>query len=136
MRLWERLAELRRERGYTLRDLRDRIEEKTGERLSISYLSELERTDTSPPIETLVRIARGYDLSLHNVLAPVDFYGGGTDARYPDALRELRESGSLDDEWMATLARIEFRGQRPQTKDEWLAIYAMLKAFLTSRPKG
>lgn len=133
MRLSERLAELRREQGYTLKDLRDRIEQRTGERLSISYLSELERTDTAPPLETLVRIARGYEISLHDLLAPVDFYGEGTVAQFPEILQQLRQEHVLDDEWAATLARIEFRGHRPQTRDEWLAIYQMLKAFIEPR---
>ena len=139
MRLRDRLAELRREHGLTLRELRDRITERTGERLSISYLSELERTDTFPSVETLARLARGYDLTLPQLLAPVEILSGaGTDdgaTGYPAALRALHEQGQVDDEWAATLARIEFRGRRPETETEWLAIHGVLRALLEPKTR-
>jgi transcriptional regulator with XRE-family HTH domain len=134
VKLKERLAELRRERGLTLRQLRNDIEERTGDRLSISYLSELERTDGVPSVETLARISAGYGLSLYDLLAPVDspvdFSGRGSGARYPKALQALKERGELDEEWLETLSRIEYRGRRPRTEEEWLAIHAMLRAFI------
>lgn len=134
MKLRDRLAELRREKNITLRELRERIEEHTGEKLSVSYLSELERMDAVPSVETLARVAAGYDLSLYDLLAPVDspvdFSGRGSNAQYPEALRKLKESQEIDEEWLETLARIEFRGLRPQTEAEWMAIYSMLNAFI------
>ncbi len=134
MKLRDRLAELRMERGFTLRELRDSIHERTGEKLSISYLSELERTDVVPSIETLAKVSAGYGMSLYDLLAPVDspvdFSGKGSEARYPKALRTLKDKGEVDEEWLETLARIEYRGRRPRTEDEWLAIYRMLKAFI------
>ena len=139
MRLRDRLAELRREHALTLRELRDRIHERTGERLSISYLSELERTDTFPSVETLARLARGYDLTLLELLAPVEILAvGGTDtsaAGYPAGLRALREQGQGDGEWAATLARIEFRGRRPETETDWLAIHGVLRALLEPKTR-
>lgn len=134
MELKHRLAELRRECGITLRELRERIRERAGEKLSISYLSELERTNIVPSVETLARVAAGYELSLYDLLAPVDspvdFSGRGSDAQYPEALRALKDNGQIDEEWLETLARIEFRGRRPRTESEWLAIYSMLNAFI------
>jgi XRE family transcriptional regulator, regulator of sulfur utilization len=134
VKLKDRLAELRRERGITLRRLRDDIEERTGEKLSISYLSELERTDGVPSVETLARISAGYGMSLYDLLAPVDapvnFSGRGSGAQYPKTLQALKEKGKLDEEWLETLSRIEYRGRRPRTEEEWLAIHAMLRAFI------
>lgn len=134
MELRHRLAELRRESRMTLRELRERISERTGTKLSISYLSELERTDTVPSVETLGRVAAGYDLSLYDLLAPVDspvdFSGGGTHAQYPEALRTLLQEERIDEEWAKTLSRIEFRGRRPSTEAEWVAIYSTLNAFI------
>ncbi len=132
MKLRERLAGLRRERGWTLRELRERIEERTGERTSISYLSEVERADGYPSVETLARLARAYDLTLQQLLAPVEILGSDADGEdhYPRALRLLREQHRIDPEWASTLERIEFRGRRLETEDEWLAIYAILKALL------
>ncbi len=140
MNLQDRLAELRRERGLTLRQLRDRIAERTDERLSISYLSELERTGGFPSVETLARLARGYGLTLQQLLEPVEILNGGDGgnaaASYPAALRALHEQGRIDAEWAATLARIEFRGRRPETEDEWVAIHGVLKALLEPKTRS
>lgn len=130
MKLNERLRELRRERGLTLRQLRESIEERTGERLSVSYLSELERKDAVPSVETLARIAGGYGVPLPDILAPVDFYEVDSGAPYPRGLLEFKESRQLEDDWVETLARIEFRGRRPDTEDEWEAIYGVLRALI------
>lgn len=130
MKLNDRLRELRKERDLTLRELRDRIEERTGGRLSISYLSELERKDATPSVETLARVAGGYGISVPDLLAPVEFFAVDSEARYPEPLVALKDDGQIEEEWLDTLAQIEFRGQRPQNPDEWLAIYSMLKAFL------
>jgi len=146
MRLRDRLGELRRERGWTLRALRQRVLELTGANLSISYLSELERTDALPSLETLARLARAYDLSPQDLLAPVDLpagdvapgegAGGDALAQYPPGLRTLIARGTVTPEWAGALARIEFRGQRPRTEDEWQAIYGLLKAFLDPATAG
>lgn len=130
MKLRDRLAELRRERRLTLKALRDRIEEASGDKLSVSYLSELEREDTVPPMETLIRIAKGYGLSVGDLLAPVDFYEEATPAQFPQGLQTLVAREVITADWAAALSRIEFRGRRPETEDQWLAIYSMLKAFM------
>ncbi|MCC6627821.1 MAG: helix-turn-helix transcriptional regulator [Chloroflexi bacterium] len=135
MKLYERLAALRRDQGLTLRELRERIAEHTGERMSISYLSELERTDSFPSVETLARMARAYDLSLQQLVEPVEF---GPEASivadravsYPEGLLALHRQGRIDDDWLASLNKIEFRGKRPEAEDEWLAVYAVLKALI------
>ena len=136
MKLNERLAELRRESGLTLRELRDRIAGRTGDRVSVSYLSELERTDSVPPMDTLLRIAQGYDLTLGDLLAPVDFFADPTEASYPRSLRAFMAKQPVEPEWASVLSRIEFRGQRPDTDSEWQAIYAMLRAFLEPKEKS
>ncbi len=141
MKLQDRLAELRRERRLTLRELRERIEERTGEKLSVSYLSELERTDAYPSVETLARVARGYDLTLQQLLAPVDFPDNTGDntgemGSYPEVLQALSAAGQIDAEWAATLSRIEFRGRRPETPAEWIAIHGVLKALLEPKVTG
>lgn len=134
MRLRDRLSELRKERGMTLRQLRDSIEEQTGANLSISYLSELERTDVVPSIDTLGKISAGYGMTPYDLLAPVDspvdFSGRGSDAQYPKALRTLKDKGEVEEEWLETLARIEYRGRRPRSEEEFLAIYRVLRAFI------
>lgn len=129
MELKDRLAQLRRERGYTLRELRDRIERETGERMSFSYLSSLERVGGTPSIETLRQIAAGYGLSLQALLAPVDFDDRLTDGRYPQSLLDFVEREDLSRDWLDTLASIQFRGERPSTAAEWAAIHGVLNVL-------
>jgi transcriptional regulator with XRE-family HTH domain len=135
MKLHERLAELRRDEGLTLRELRERIAQRSGEHLSVSYLSELERTENVPPLETLARIAQGYGLTLTDLLDPVDLFEERTEASYPRSLRNFIAHHGLDPEWAAAQSRIEFRGQRPESDSEWQAIYGMLRAFLEPKTK-
>lgn len=130
MQLSDRLAELRQERGFTLRELRTRIDEVDGSPPSISYLSELERGQATPSLDTLSRLARAYDLSLQDLLAPVDNQEGQTDARYPPSLLEFAHERGLSDAWKEALARVEYRGKRPDSVMEWEAIYGILRAFL------
>lgn len=129
MELKDRLAQLRREREYTLRELRDRIERETGERMSFSYLSSLERVGGTPSIETLMQIAAGYGLSLQALLAPVVFADRLTDGRYPPSLVEFAQKERLNPDWIDTLASIQFRGERPSTTAEWAAIYGVLNVL-------
>jgi transcriptional regulator with XRE-family HTH domain len=130
MRLGDRLAELRKERGLTLRELRELLEQQTGEPASISYLSELERSQAVPSIETVTRLAHAYGLSLQDLLAPVDAYMGQSTAQYPKSLRDFAAEHNLSNEWVETLARVEHRGKRPDNAMEWQAIYGMLRALL------
>lgn len=130
MKLKDRLAELRKERGLTLREVRELVQARTGEKLSVSYLSELERMETMPSVETLLRLCKAYGVTLNDLLAPVDFFGEAGESRYPMELRDLTEEQLIPPEWAETLSRIEFRGRRPDSQDEWLAIYSVLKAFM------
>jgi transcriptional regulator with XRE-family HTH domain len=128
MTLRERLRQLREDRRYTLRELSDRIAQATGARMSFSYLSSLERVDTTPSIETLSNIASGYGISVQALLAPVDMNDNRTDDHYPLGLLEFATEENLDitSDWIDTLASIRFRGEPPQTAKEWRAIYVVL----------
>lgn len=131
MRLGERLRELRVEHGYTLRELRQKLEETAGERVSISYLSEVERDQAMPTLATLTNLAHIFGMSTLDLLDPVDIFDESrSEARYPQSLRDFQWEKGLSDEWVETLARVEHRGQRPETPLEWDAIYSILKAFL------
>jgi len=48
----------------------------------------------------------------------------------------LSYPGTVTPEWAGALARIEFRGQRPRSEDEWQAIYGLLKVFLDPATAG
>lgn len=135
MELKDRLTQLRQERGYTLRELRDRIERETGDRMSFSYLSSLERVGRTPSIEALTHIAAGYGLSVQALLAPVGFDEALSAERYPPSLVEFMDQEEVDADWLDTLASIQFRGERPSTADEWRAIYGLLKVLPSGKEK-
>jgi len=128
MTLAERFRELRKERGWRLKD----VAEVTG--LSIPYLSDLERDRTNPSLETLRTLAEAYGMTVHDLMAPVDFYGQRTAAALPRGLAELLEDpvlgAELTPDWVETLSRIELRGKRPESKRDWYEIYLHLKRVL------
>ena len=128
MTLAERFRELRKERGWRLKD----VAEVTG--LSIPYLSDLERDRTNPSLDTLRTLAKAYDMTVHDLMAPVDFYGERTPASLPRGLAELIDDPALGAEitpdWIETLSRIELRGKRPESKRDWYEIYLHLKRVL------
>ena len=128
MKLHERLRELRNERGLRLKD----VSEKAG--ISIPYLSDLERGRTNPSLETLQTLATAYEISVHDLLDPVEFYGEQTQAALPKGLAELVADpvlgAQLTPDWVSSLSRIELRGKRPQSKEDWYDIFRNLKRIL------
>lgn len=126
MELKERLARLRNERGYSLRELRDRIEHATSERLAISYLSELERTGGTPSVDKLARIAAGYEMTLQELIAPVAFNEGPERLAYSEGFLEFVQARQISVEDQEALWRVEFRGERPHSVDDWDLLYLTL----------
>ena len=128
MTLAERLRELRTQQGWRLKDLADKSD------LSVPYLSDLERGRTNPSLETLQTLAGSYNVSVNDLLAPVDFYGDRTEASLPKGLAELMADPVLGKEisaeWRQTLARIEHRGKRPETKRDWYEVFLHLRRVL------
>jgi XRE family transcriptional regulator, regulator of sulfur utilization len=128
MKLHERLRELRQERGQRLKD----VSEIAG--ISIPYLSDLERGRTNPSLETLQTLANAYGISVADLLEPVEFYGDITTSALPKGLAELIADPALGKDltadWISSLSRIELRGKRPQSKEDWYDIYRNLKRIL------
>jgi len=128
MKLHERLRELRQERGQRLKD----VAEIAG--ISIPYLSDLERGRTNPSLETLQTLASAYDITVHDLLEPVEFYGDATGGNLPKGLVDLMQDPVLGPQvtpdWVRSLARIELRGKRPRDKQEWYEIFLHLRRIL------
>jgi XRE family transcriptional regulator, regulator of sulfur utilization len=128
MKLHERLRELRQERGQRLKD----VSEIAG--ISIPYLSDLERGRTNPSLETLQTLAAAYGISVHDLLVSVEFYGEVSQQSLPKGLAELISDPVLGQQitpdWVNSLSRIELRGKRPQTKEDWYDIFRNLKRIL------
>ena len=128
MKLHDRLRELRTSRKFTLKDLAER----SG--LSVSYLSDIERGRTVPTINSLEAMASAFGISVVDFLIGTDFAGVKTEASLPDGLKALLEDPNygkeINDEWIETLSKIQLRGKRPQSKDEWLELYLHLRRIL------
>jgi XRE family transcriptional regulator, regulator of sulfur utilization len=128
MKLHERLKELRNERQLTLKELAERTE------LSVSYLSDIERGRTVPTLATLETLANALAVTVIDFLSGVDFAGQVTDASLPPGLVALMHDPTygeqLTPEWIETLSKIQMRGKRPETKDDWLMLFLQLKRIL------
>lgn len=128
MKLGDRIRELRKSKGETLKDISDRT------KLSVSYLSDIERGRTKPSLQTLDTIAEHFGISVTDLLSGVEFAGIQTDNALPPGLAELindPEYGSdIDNSWRELLMKINLRGKRPQTKKEWLELFLYLKRIL------
>lgn len=128
MKLHERLRELRQERGQRLKD----VSEIAG--ISIPYLSDLERGRTNPSLDTLQTLAGAYGITVHDLLLSVEFYGEVSQQSLPKGLADLIADPVLGQQmtpdWISSLSRIELRGKRPQTKEDWYDIFRNLKRIL------
>ena len=71
MKLTERLKELRRARQWTMAQIA------AASGLSLSYINDLENGRGNPTLDALVKLAGGYDLTLVEMLYPVEFPGEG-----------------------------------------------------------
>lgn len=130
MELGDRIRELRKQKGTTLKDVSDVT------KLSVSFLSDVERNRTSPSLESLNTLADYFGLHLIDMLGGVSFAGKMTVDALPPGMNELlqdREWGKqINNDWVELLTKIELRGQRPQTKIEWLELYLSLRRILGS----
>jgi transcriptional regulator with XRE-family HTH domain len=128
MRLGDRIRELRKYKGETLKATSESTE------LSVSYLSDIERGRTKPSLQTLEAIASHFGITVTDLLSGVEFAGSKTENALPPGLADLindEEFGDeIDDAWVELLTKINLRGKRPQTKLQWLELYLNLKRIL------
>lgn len=128
MRFKDRVRELRSLRNLTLKQL----SEKTG--LSVSYLSDVERGNTNPSLNTIEVIAQALEISVQKLITGVELAEELDVNTLPEGLREFiedeRYAHQLNDDWISLLNQIQMRGRRPKTKDDWLEVYLHLKRIL------
>lgn len=130
MTIGQRIRELRRERDLTLRELSEATD------LSLPFLSDLERDRTPPSLKTLRRVAAALRVTVNDLMHGVEEMGSVTTAALPAGLRDLKEDPTwgpqLDEEWLRTLLRVDHRGRRPASKEDWLELYLSLRRILGS----
>lgn len=124
MKLGERLRELRQHVGVTLLQ----VSQET--KLSVSYLSDVERGRTIPSLETLEKLATYFNMPLGQLMASVDGWSAQPVHTLAPGLDELLASGEIDLAAAQDLSRVELRGKRPQTADEWRELYLYLKSLM------
>jgi len=132
MLLGQRIRELRTLKGETLKDI------SISTKLSVSYLSDMERGRTNPSLQSLETLAKHFNLSVTDLLAGVELAGTLSEAALPPGLGDLLNDpefgAEIDSDWTQLLQKINLRGKRPQTKHEWLELYLSLKRIL-DRPR-
>ncbi|WP_339097865.1 helix-turn-helix domain-containing protein (plasmid) [Deinococcus sp. VB343] len=128
MKLYERMRDLRRRNGLRLKDVA------SAAGLSIPFLSDIERGTVNPSLETLVTLARTYNLTLQELLQGVNFVGTAQGQGIPIGLQELLADpvlgAQLTPEWVRTLSRIDLRGRRPRDKHDWYEMFMHLRRIL------
>lgn len=96
-------------------------------------------TAGKPNIQYVFAIARALDVTMDELLegaAPVTSRKPSRSQRgaeLPPGLSELQHELKLSDEDVQMLARVNFRGNRPRSKEEWRYLWDTI-LILTQRP--
>lgn len=129
MQLGARLRQLRKQHRLTLVDLGEQT------KLSVSFLSEIEREQTNPSLETLEKIGKCYGLTVNQLLEGVDLGGTGSNITYPPGLavflNEARSSPDFDESVVELMLKVEQRSvRRAETVEDWKRFYYSLKTII------
>lgn len=124
MKLGDRLRELRQARKGTLLDVAG------GTGISVSYLSDLERGRTKPSVDTLEKLAAYYGIGMTDLVADVEGWGSRSLDALAPGLAVLVEKQQIDEETAFELNRIQLRGKRPQSPDDWYELYLHLRRIV------
>lgn len=122
MLIGNRLRKIRKDKGLTLKEVSKEIG------ISLPFLSDVERGDANPSINTLEKLAAFYEMQVAELLINVE--NTQVEKIFPAELLELQKSEGLSDDWMNTLVSVQYRGNQPKTKEEWQLLYLNLKSLL------
>lgn len=116
-----RIRRFREEKGISLNALAAET------KISKSYLWSLENdpTATRPSGDTLYKIAQALGVTMSALLGRRLLTE--TSTVIPKGLQELAAELSLPESDIRMLAAIQFRGDRPQTKERWRYIYNAIR---------
>lgn len=130
MELGERLRSLRKEKNLTLKDLSELAN------LSVPYLSDMERGEVNPSIESLQKVAKAFNMTVRDLFSGVEELGELVSTSYPpgfeDFLKDPEFSEEINDEWKEFLMGMNFRGEQPTTRREWIELYLNLRRTFSS----
>lgn len=120
--LGERIKERRAEKGLTSAELARRAG------ISKGYLSELENGGVGAPkpsAEIVYRIARELGTTIADLMERD--VGPPVRAEIPEELQRFAEAERLPETDVQMLANIKFRGNQPQTYEDWRFLYDSIR---------
>ena len=133
MKLGERLRLIRKENKLTLKDLSERAD------LSVPYLSDMERGEVNPSIESLQKVAKALNMTVRDLLSGLEKLDESMSTTYPAGfellLKDPEFSEEIDDEWKEFLMEMRFRGKQPTSKREWIELHLSLRRIFSPEDK-
>ena len=128
MALADQIRKRRLEQGFSLAALARRA------KISKGYLGQLENSlvQTHPSADILYRIAVALGTSVNELLEKQANNMNDELMSIPDELRKFALAEQLPEEEIKMLARVEYRGLRPCTRDDWKFLYESIKRSVQS----
>jgi transcriptional regulator with XRE-family HTH domain len=122
------LRKHRLEQGLSIAELARRS------KVSKGYLSQLEHNayGVRPSADALYKIAFALGTTVSELLEKQLGKDDDELTEIPDGLRAFALAEQLPDEEIKMLARIEYRGKRPLTADDWKFLYESIKRSVRS----
>lgn len=124
MNLGEKLRMLRKStRELTLVE----VAKETG--LSVSFLSDLERGQTRPSLDTLEKLSKFYRVNINELIETID--NDGKNRKLPPGLQKLLVTNKIEDDILDLMLTAEQRSKvQPKSKEDWLKYYYSFKILL------
>lgn len=114
-----RIRQLREKRGWSLTELAEQAS------VSRSYISQIESGKSIPTQEKILQLAEALGV------LPSELLGEAVEqTNIPSSLKEFAAGAKLESADIQMLAQIQYRGKRPDTPEEWKAIYSVIKGML------
>lgn len=124
MNLGEKLRLLRKStRELTLAE----VAKQTG--LSVSFLSDLERGQTRPSLDTLEKLSNFYGVNTNELIETIN--NEKKSRSLPPGLEELLDNTEIEDDILDLMLTAEQRSKvHPKSKEDWLKYYFSFKILL------
>lgn len=117
-----RVRSLREQQGWSLTEL------STRSGISRSYLHQIEQGDSTPTLDKVQQLATAFGILPSTLLGEKE--NQEINAYVPKSLRDFADKAGLLDADVDMLAKIQYRGRRPNTVEEWKALYSVIKGLL------
>jgi transcriptional regulator with XRE-family HTH domain len=100
--------------------------------ISVSYLSDLERGQTRPSLETLEKLSDFYKVSVNELLDTIEKdRSANSDKVLPNNLQDLLKEIKIEPDILDLMLTVEQRSKnQPASKEDWRKYYYSLKMLL------